>query len=224
MGLPEYPGVNAQAQHLAAFGRELIECAADDFGIAPAIHFPHGEQLRIVPLGLVRNRHQRRISPHEVGLVVVRPVEDKVEPCLCQSLRRSLAFAVVLTRPTTRLLSKRVFERTQAIDDELAFLFLAHVRGDHSVQRPAVRDEFVSRLLTTLDQIGKSRGGQRIGADCGPKAVMLENVEHAKDPDPVAKLAPRVVLKVRIVGAQRTGEARIGNRVLGRIEFHLFEV
>jgi hypothetical protein len=31
-------------------------------------------------------------------------------------------------------------------------------------------------------------------------------------------------LKVRIVGAQRTGEARIGNRVLGRIEFHLFEV
>ena len=222
--LAEDPGVDAERHHAPALAVQAFGGIGDEFRIAPRIHLAHGEQLRVVPFRVGRDRDDGRLGAHGHRALVVRPVDDMVEARLRQQARGARAFAVVLPDPAARPAPEAGFEPRGRLGDEGALLRLVHALGDHPVGDRAVRGDAVAIPDCALDDLGALLGGGGAERDGGPQPVRLQYVEEAPDADAQPVEAAGEIVVVRAVAAERACKARVAERIRVRIELEMLDM
>ena len=224
VGLAEDPRVDAERHHAPALAMQALGGVGDKLRIAPRIHLAHGEQFRVVPLGVGRDRDDGRLGAHRHGALVVRPVDDMVETRFRQQARRAGTLAVVLPDPAARAAPGAGFEPRGRFGDEGALLRLIHALGDHAVGDGAVRGDAVAVLERALDDLRAQLGRGRAERHRRPEPVRLQYVEQPPDADAQPVEPAGEIVVVRAVAAERACEARVAEGIRVRVELEMLDM
>ena len=222
--LAEDPRVDAERHHAPALAMQALGGVGDKLRIAPRIHLAHGEQFRVVPFRVGRDRNDGRLGAHRHRALLVGPVDDMVEARLRQQARRARAFAVVLADPAARAAPDTGFEPRARLGNEGAFLLLAHALGDHPVGDRAVRRDAVAVRQCALDDLRAQLGRGRAERHRRPEPVRLQYVEQPPDADAQPVEPAGEIVVVRAVAAERARKARVAERIRVRIKLEMLHM
>jgi len=123
---PAFDNVLSMVRGVRALGMEAGE-GLDD-GIAPdrGVDLAMPDQLHVVPFGLVRDRQQRRLRAHRIGLVVITPVGEIGEARLAKQMRREGRLAKILSDPAARARPCRARDGVERTRNRRALVGFAH--------------------------------------------------------------------------------------------------
>ena len=144
---------------------------------------------------------------HGIGLIVVIPIPDVLNPLLGQQIGRVERFRQAWPQPSERLFARGLLDGAEHLPDGLSFVLKREI-GESLTIRDPMPHQLPSAFLHLLDGVGERLAHSGIQSHGGSHPERVQRVRDPPQPHPDAVVSPGVIDHI---GDDVTGLRRIGH-------------